>query len=94
VISRAGRWFFWPAYAAVAVAGALIVGVVTHFAVEYALVSRDQGTAVSIEESFARVDARCGIANEFALPALVLALGAFAFLAFMIKKYFAPRLFA
>jgi hypothetical protein len=74
--------------------GSLATGIVTHFVVEDALVSRDQGIPCSIDETFDRVGARCGIANEFALPALILALAAFAFFAYLIRRYFAPRWFA
>jgi hypothetical protein len=94
VIARPWSWVLWSAYAAFAVAWSVGFGIVTHFVVEDIVVWRDQGIARSIEESFDRVEQRCAIANEFALPALVLSIVAFAFVAFMIRKYFAPRWFA
>jgi hypothetical protein len=94
VIARAWLWFFWPVYVVVALAEAIAVGIATHFVVEDVLKTRDQGAALSIDERFERDDVRCGIANAFALPALLLAIAACVFFAFVIRKYFVPRWFA
>jgi len=93
VSSRPRRWSFWTVYAAGAAAYTLMFAIGTSILVEEILEYRDQqrGSA-TIDECFDRLERRYEVAGDYSIAAIFLAIAAFAFLAFMIKKYFAPRL--
>jgi hypothetical protein len=84
---------FWTGYAGAAAVSTFTFALETSIIVEEILKYRDQRRGLTtVDEIFDRMDRRYEVAGEFSMAAIVLAIAGFAFLAYLIGKYFAPRL--